>query len=95
MHHALVHEGLQPMQQGLTGGMVACHRLLLEQGVETGRAAIREACPEHLNLNSGRGVAQCGGVGQHEPCKFFSRRARVQVARSMVRNWVRIPTAPR
>ena len=41
MHHALVHEGLQPMQQGLTGGMVACHRLLLEQGVETGRAAIR------------------------------------------------------
>ena len=60
MHHALVHEGLQPMQQGLTGGAVARHRLLLEQGVEIRRAAIREACPEHI-VRSGSPRCQAWG----------------------------------
>jgi hypothetical protein len=40
MHHTLMHEGLQPMQQGFTCGTVTLRRLLLEQCLKIGRATI-------------------------------------------------------
>jgi hypothetical protein len=51
MHHTLMHERLQPMQQGFTGGTVAFRRLLLEQCLKIRRTAIGiEAGSKHIRV---------------------------------------------